>query len=83
MAIENVGPGGVGNNYGVRETVARERYELDKEYIEEYTDTDGKVVTSKVDPVTGGVKTIAVLTQAQYDALPVKDPNTEYNIVAE
>lgn len=32
--------------------------------------------------VTGGIKTIAVLTQAQYDALPVKDPNTEYNIVA-
>ena len=39
-------------------------------------------VNSKVDPVTGGIKTIAVLTQAQYDALPVKDPNTEYNIVA-
>lgn len=54
MAIENVGPGGVGNNYGVRETVARERYELDKEYIEEYTDAYGVVVTSKVDPVTGG-----------------------------
>ncbi|MFZ2269048.1 MAG: hypothetical protein WAV95_15845 [Azonexus sp.] len=32
--------------------------------------------------VTGGIKTIAVLTQAQYDALAVKDPNTEYNIVA-
>lgn len=39
-------------------------------------------VTSETDPVTGGIKTIAVLTQAQYDALPVKDPNTEYNIVA-
>lgn len=55
MAIENVGPGGVGNNYGVRETVARERYELDKEYIEEYTDADGKVVVSQTDRVTGGV----------------------------
>lgn len=54
MAIENVGPGGVGNNYGVRETVARERYDLTKEYIEEYTDADGKVVTGKVDPVNGG-----------------------------
>lgn len=31
---------------------------------------------------TGVVKTISVLTQAQYDALVVKDPNTEYNIVA-
>lgn len=40
-------------------------------------------VNGKVDPVTGGIKTIAVLTQAQYDALAVKDPNTEYNIVAE
>lgn len=39
------------------------------------------IVTSETDPVTGGVKTIAVLTQAQYDALSVKDPNTEYNIV--
>lgn len=82
MAIENVGPGGVGNNYGVRETVARERYELDKEYIEEYTDVEGAVVTGKRDPVTGGIKSIAVLTQTQYDALAVKDPNTEYNIVA-
>ena len=58
MAIENAGPGGVGNNYGVRETVARERYDLGKEYIEEYTDADGNVVTGKVDPLTGGMENI-------------------------
>lgn len=33
------------------------------------------------DPLTGGVTTIAKLTQAQYDALAVKDPSTLYVIV--
>lgn len=33
-------------------------------------------------PGTAAVKNIVVLTQAQYDAIAVKDPNTEYNIVA-
>lgn len=28
------------------------------------------------------IKTVVVLTQAAYDALAVKDANTEYNIVA-
>lgn len=82
MAMENVGPGGVGNNYGVRETVARARYDLTKEYIEEYTDSEGHVVTGKVDPVTGGITKIWTGTQAEYDAIAVKDDSTLYVIVA-
>lgn len=51
-------------------------------------DLDGDVgngipVTSNINPLTGGiVKTIWVGTQAQYDAIAVKDSNTQYNIVA-
>lgn len=41
-----------------------------------------KPVMSKVNPVTGGITKIEVLTQAMYDALAVKDPETNYKIVA-
>lgn len=77
MAIENVGPGGVGNNYGVRETVARERYDLTKEYIEEYTDVEGTVVTS---PLGTGITSIVKIGQGDYDALASPDGNTLYLI---
>lgn len=78
MAIENVGPGGVGNNYGVRETVARERYELDKEYIEEYTDADGRVVIGKSDPVTGG----SIFSAGRVKALSVSQSPRDTNRLA-
>jgi len=43
----------------------------------------GNAVTSTTNPVTGGsIKTLWVGTQAEYDAIAVKDANTEYNIVA-
>ncbi len=57
MAIEKVGPGGVGNSYGARDTASRTRYDLNKDYTEEYTDVDGKIVTAKTQ--TGGVKSIS------------------------
>lgn len=41
----------------------------------------GGYLTTTTDPATGGILNVVVLTQAQYDALPVKDPSTEYNIV--
>lgn len=39
------------------------------------------VVTSQVDPLTGKIGIIAKLTQAQYDAIAVKDDSTLYVIV--
>lgn len=41
------------------------------------------IIHSHIDNgVTGVIKHVEVLTQAQYDALTTKDPNTEYNIIA-
>lgn len=40
------------------------------------------VVTAQTNSVTGGIKTVAVLTQAQYNALATKDAETAYFIVA-
>lgn len=40
-------------------------------------------VNALTNPVTGvSIKTLWVGTQAQYDAIAVKDANTQYNIVA-
>ena len=39
-------------------------------------------VMGKANPLTGGITKIEVLTQAMYDALAVKDPETNYKIVA-
>lgn len=39
-------------------------------------------VKGKNNPLTGGIQTIAKLTQAQYDAIAVKDDSTLYVIVA-
>ena len=39
-------------------------------------------VTATTDPLTGKIQTIAKLTQAQYDAIAVKDDSTLYVIVA-
>lgn len=48
-------------------------------------DNNGKetmLVKYEVDPVTGVIAKIAKLTQAQYDALAIKDDSTLYVIVA-
>ena len=50
-----------------------------------YRDNDGverNLVTSAINPVTGGITLISKLTQAEYDALAVKDASTLYVIVA-
>lgn len=39
-------------------------------------------VKANVNPLTGKIQTIAKLTQAQYDAIAVKDDSTLYVIVA-
>lgn len=54
MAYEPVGPGGVSNNYGVRETTPSDKYSSNTRYDEEWTPKDNTIVTAKTDPVTGG-----------------------------
>lgn len=45
-------------------------------------DIDESFVTSKTNPITGEVvNTVVKLTQAQYDALAVKNPETLYLVV--
>lgn len=39
------------------------------------------IVSGYIDPVTGSIATIYTLTQAMYDAIPVKDASTLYVIV--
>lgn len=55
MAYEPVGPGGVSNNYGVRETTPSDKYSPTVRYDEEWTPKDNTIVTAKTDPVTGGI----------------------------
>ncbi|MCA9367867.1 hypothetical protein KC887_06440 [Candidatus Kaiserbacteria bacterium] len=55
MAIENKGPGGVSNSYGVRGTVDRKNYKTDTQYQEVYGG-EGVAVTAKTNPDTGGVE---------------------------
>lgn len=55
MAYEPVGPGGVSNNYGVRETTPSDKYSPTVRYDEEWTPKDSTIVTAKTDPVTGGI----------------------------
>ena len=45
-------------------------------------DGAGVPVLGKPNPVTGGITVVSKLTQAQYDALAVKDDSTLYVIVA-
>lgn len=45
-----------------------------------HTGTDTDLVTAVTGPGGGIVKTIVALTQAEYDALPVKDAATLYVI---
>lgn len=58
--------------------------EVSVEYSDDSTSkfNAADMVTAQTDPVTGGVTKIAKLTQAQYDALAVKDDSTLYIIVA-
>ena len=53
MAIEQKGPGGVSNSYGVRSTIERENYKTDTQYQDVYGG-EGVGVTAKTNPVTGG-----------------------------
>lgn len=82
MAYEPVGPGGVSNNYGVRETTPSDKYSPTVRYDEEWTPKDNTIVTAKTDPVTGGITKIWTGTQAQYDAIATKADDTLYIIVA-
>mgnify|MGYP000417363033 CR=1 FL=1 len=43
----------------------------------------GAPVTATANLTGGSIKTLWVGTQAQYDAIAVKDTNTQYNIVAD
>ena len=54
--------------------------EYSDDTVQKYNVAD--VVTAQTNPLTGGIKTLVVLTQAQYDALATKDAETQYNIVA-
>jgi len=67
--------------------------ELVKRGIVKDTNADGEpslseqldglgVVKAVTNPVTGGISIISKLTQAEYDALAVKDASTLYVIVA-
>lgn len=55
MAYEPTGPGGVNNSYGVRETTPSTKYSPNVRYDEEFTPRDNTIVTSVVNPVTGGM----------------------------
>ncbi len=57
MAIEQKGPGGVSNSYGVRDTVDRENYKTDSQYQDVYGG-EGVAVTAKTNPDTGETEII-------------------------
>ena len=48
MSVEQVGPGGVSNSYGVRGTSAKQEYDNDKEYKEVFVPKDTIPVTATV-----------------------------------
>lgn len=50
-------------------------------YIAPVAQKQNYPVMGGVDPLTGGISIISKLTQAQYDALAVKDASTLYVIV--
>ena len=54
MSVEQVGPGGVSNSYGVRGTSAKQEYDNDKEYKEVFVPKDTIPLTATVSP-SGGV----------------------------
>ena len=54
MSVEQVGPGGVSNSYGVRGTSAKQEYDNDKEYKEVFVPKDTIPLTATVSS-SGGV----------------------------
>ena len=50
MSVEQVGPGGVSNSYGVRGTSAKQEYDNDKEYKEVFVPKDTIPLTATVSP---------------------------------
>lgn len=59
MSVEQVGPGGVSNSYGVRGTSAKQEYDNDKEYKEVFVPKDTIPLTATVSSL-GGVGKIMV-----------------------
>ena len=55
MSVEQVGPGGVSNSYGVRGTSAKQEYDNDKEYKEVFVPKDTIPLTATVS-LSGGVE---------------------------
>ena len=55
MSVEQVGPGGVSNSYGVRGTSAKQEYDNDKEYKEVFVPKDTIPLTATVSS-SGGVE---------------------------
>lgn len=80
MAYEPVGPGGVSNNYGVRETTPSDKYSPTVRYDEEWTPKDNTIVTSTV---AGGVTKIWTGTQEEYDDIATPADDTLYVIIEE
>lgn len=54
MSVEQVGPGGVSNSYGVRGTSAKQEYNNDKEYKEVFVPKDTIPLTATVSSDGGG-----------------------------
>ena len=54
MSIEQKGPGGVSNSYGVREVKSRENYKTDSTYQDVFGG-DGVAVTAQTNPLTGKI----------------------------
>ena len=54
MSVEQVGPGGVSNSYGVRGTSAKQEYDNDKEYKEVFVPKDTIPLTATTSSSGGG-----------------------------
>ena len=58
MSVEQAGPGGVSNSYGVRGTSAKQEYDNDKEYKEVFVPKDTIPLTATVSSSGGACKAI-------------------------
>ena len=67
MSVEQVGPGGVSNSYGVRGTSAKQEYDNDKEYKEVFVPKDTIPLTAKVSS-SGGVASALQIPVALYSS---------------